>query len=62
MVMPLMLGGDNCIRKDLRSPYIVSRRPRLKAGRRLGKSLKNFFHVKENSCQSGAAVHNKPRS
>lgn len=25
MVMPLMLGGDYCIRKDLRSPYIVSR-------------------------------------
>lgn len=57
MVMPLMLGGDYCIRKDLRSPYIVSRRPRLEAGRRPGKK---FFHVKENSCQSGAAVHNKP--
>lgn len=24
MVVPLMLRGDYCIRKDLRSPYIVS--------------------------------------
>lgn len=59
MVMPLMLGGDYCIRKDLRSPYIVSRGP---GWRQEGALEKNFFHVKENSCQSAAAVHNKPRS
>ncbi len=39
MVMPLMLGGDYCIRKDLRSPYIVSMRSWLEEGRRLEKKF-----------------------
>lgn len=34
MVVPLMLGGDYCIWKDLRSPYIVSMPSRLAGGER----------------------------
>lgn len=60
MVVPLMLRGDYCIRKDLRSPYIVSLPSRLPGGK---EALENiFFHVQENSCQSAAAVHNNSRS
>ena len=33
MVVPLMLRGDYCIRKDLRSPYIVSMPSRLPGGK-----------------------------
>ena len=47
MVVPLMLRGDYCIRKDLRSPYIVSMPSRLPGGK---EALENiFFHVQENS-------------
>ena len=60
MVMFLMLGGDYCIREDLRSSYIVSKGVPTKGRKTL--FLKKFFHVEENSCQSGVAVHNKPRS
>lgn len=37
MVVPLMLRGDYCIRKYLRSPYIVSVRFRMTGGGTPGK-------------------------
>ena len=49
-----------CIRKDLRSPYIVFRAPwkgTEKAGR------KNIFpNTRENGCKEGLPVHNNSRS